>query len=406
MWKIGAYPKGDFKEQAGSFDVFVKLVTMPSSWKHIEICHRFQCNETKASSTGYDRYERGSSFGWLLPPEIQGLETLSFTVSIFINKIVLREHDKVFFERAITAKPQRIRWAVGHGLLRSIKSAHEGKYFESEIFGGAWCLILKRMSSHFVVHLTSCALPKGTDKITVMHDTECILKGQGIDKKVTNSFTDDFEVGGGSKGCIWDQNDLPLDDIKKCDSLEIAVDIIPDPDSKALDHWGKVAEQIADDEKGNEPGAAIKKSVHDQYEKRLVLVETRIESVVLTLDSVTSKLGQLSSQIAEMREDITALKEAQRNMGGDEESKEQSEEEKLRKWLESEVKLPQYFQVLNDNGFDDLEGALELTEQDLREMGIDKMGHRRKIMKKVQELKAGRNRMIRPQQQHDPMPVA
>ena len=111
------------------------------------------------------------------------------------------------------------------------------------------------------------------------------------------------------------------------------------------------------------------------------------------------------------------MKEAQNQ--GDGKLKEETDELKLKKWMKNEVKLPQYFELLKENGFEDLDGVQDLTENDLREMGVEmhvrhpreKMGHRRKIMKFVAKLKATNNSSvpIQPppsQQQHIPMTAA
>eukprot|EP01084_Bolivina_argentea_P205992 351794_1 len=58
-----------------------------------------------------------------------------------------------------------------------------------------------------------------------------------------------------------------------------------------------------------------------------------------------------------------------------------SEEEKLKDWLNTMVKLPQYFETLVTNGYDDLEGVADVTSDELEQIGINKMGHRKKIVK-------------------------
>ena len=62
--------------------------------------------------------------------------------------------------------------------------------------------------------------------------------------------------------------------------------------------------------------------------------------------------------------------------------------------MEDEVKLPQYFELLKEAGFDDLESVQDVTEDDLEAMGINKTGHRRKIIKFVTKLKAKNNPFI------------
>ena len=50
------------------------------------------------------------------------------------------------------------------------------------------------------------------------------------------------------------------------------------------------------------------------------------------------------------------------------------------------MKLPQYFQLFMDQGIEDLESVGDITMNDLKEMGIDMIGHRNKIMKYARQL--------------------
>ena len=58
------------------------------------------------------------------------------------------------------------------------------------------------------------------------------------------------------------------------------------------------------------------------------------------------------------------------------------------KWMEFEVKLPRYFELLVENGFEDMESMKDITMEHLREMGIDEIGHKLRLMKSVAALKA------------------
>ena len=56
--------------------------------------------------------------------------------------------------------------------------------------------------------------------------------------------------------------------------------------------------------------------------------------------------------------------------------------------MEYKLQLPQYFALLIENGIEDLERVRGITMEHLREMGIDKMGQRMKLMKNIATLKA------------------
>ena len=51
----------------------------------------------------------------------------------------------------------------------------------------------------------------------------------------------------------------------------------------------------------------------------------------------------------------------------------------VRNWLSDVVKLQQYADIIIDDGFDDMETVMTLTDDDLIKIGIEKRGHRRKI---------------------------
>ena len=461
-WKLEAYPNGKSDDRAGIFDLYLKLKTMPESWKYILWCCRVQCDQTRGSFAHCMQWRKGS-LSWLdtmALSEIQSLDRLSITVEMFISRIVLKEGDTVFYQKPIIFKTQQIRWKIDNELWRCVQNAHNGKYFASEIFGGMWCMMMTRKSTFFKISLKLCAMPKDLQSVKAMWNIQCVVTGKGINKKIKNSGTDSWKRNdNGSilgQGMIWNKSKLPLELVKQCDSMEIKVDIVPDPDRAATEHWGRLANPTNIDHKENEIEIEVEvdpESVtSNRRDKRFELMEARVDSLVSSIDQLTSQVTQdnkqsaalrdqlsksvqskfdqmeqrimsidsklkevqkrmdsnlrknsesnqsqsveILAQMAKMKEEIIALKLAHGNQGGDEEVKEETEEEKLRKWMENEVKLPRYFDVLKENGFEDMESVLDLTLNEMKEMGIDKMGHRKKIMKHIAKLQAANDPMI------------
>ena len=61
------------------------------------------------------------------------------------------------------------------------------------------------------------------------------------------------------------------------------------------------------------------------------------------------------------------------------------------KWLQNDVKLPQYVEAFIKNGYDDMDTVeMTLKKRDLHKIGITTRGHRKKIMMFVNRLKAQR----------------
>ena len=59
------------------------------------------------------------------------------------------------------------------------------------------------------------------------------------------------------------------------------------------------------------------------------------------------------------------------------------DKQKVKNWLESEVELPQYLDVLIDNGFDNMERIKDLNKPYLTEIGITKLGHQVALLKNI-----------------------
>lgn len=120
------------------------------------------------------------------------------------------------------------------------------------------------------------------------------------------------------------------------------------------------------------------------------IITIRSESTVNTINTHSDEQSDLLAQLEMIKKEMTELKEAQFNgnyIEATTDESEDSEQERLREWLESEVKLSEYYKVFKENGFDDLESAQQLKEGDLIAMGVDKTGHRRKILNHVHALK-------------------
>ena len=116
----------------------------------------------------------------------------------------------------------------------------------------------------------------------------------------------------------------------------------------------------------------------DRVEKRYVSMQDEIQSLKSTLKSVHSQTSGMMEIINMLREEIMTLKKTHRNP--------ENNESELREWIENKVKLPQYLDLMIENGFEDLESLQDITMEHLREMGIDKIGHRIKLMKAVATL--------------------
>ena len=107
--------------------------------------------------------------------------------------------------------------------------------------------------------------------------------------------------------------------------------------------------------------------------------ETKVQEID-RVDQLERCFLSMQSELDSLKVIVSQLKRAH--------CSQENEESQMREWMEYTVKLPQYFEVLRDNGFEDLESMRDITMEHLREIGIDKIGHRLKLMKSVAVLKA------------------
>ena len=146
-----------------------------------------------------------------------------------------------------------------------------------------------------------------------------------------------------------------------------------------------------------EQAAKAVQSKFDEMQRHITSIDSKLKEVQKRTDgkfrrqseSNQSQSVEILAMMNKLKEEVAVLKEAHNQ--GDEELKEETEEMKLKKWMEEEVKLPQYFELLKEDGFDDLESVQDVADDDLKAMGIDKTGHRKKILKFVAKLKAANN---------------
>ena len=66
-------------------------------------------------------------------------------------------------------------------------------------------------------------------------------------------------------------------------------------------------------------------------------------------------------------------------------------EKAMKRWMRDIVGLPQYIDLLIGNGMDNLDIIKYITGQNLEGIGIDKVGHRIKIVKEIEILNRRNN---------------
>ena len=102
---------------------------------------------------------------------------------------------------------------------------------------------------------------------------------------------------------------------------------------------------------------------------------------------------------------VIASYQAMSSLMLDKEDKTLNESElEVQRWMVNILKLPQYFQLFIDNGYDEIETIMEMDDKELQDIGINKKGHRKKILRYIRKGIISNNASI-PQDQEQKIPL-
>eukprot|EP00484_Ammonia_sp_Unknown_P002493 CAMPEP_0197076502 /NCGR_PEP_ID=MMETSP1384-20130603/212148_1 /TAXON_ID=29189 /ORGANISM="Ammonia sp." /LENGTH=635 /DNA_ID=CAMNT_0042515359 /DNA_START=30 /DNA_END=1938 /DNA_ORIENTATION=- len=136
-----------------------------------------------------------------------------------------------------------------------------------------------------------------------------------------------------------------------------------------------------DEDEHNDVDESLLSVVKRQNEEIHALQEN-VRMLSEMIVAMQERMNEEKMDKKQIRKEIVCLKQRMNIM-----ENERTDREELRCWLENEVKLEQYYEVLVDNGFEDKLSVSKINEQMLVEMGICKMGHQQKILHFVELLK-------------------
>lgn len=106
---------------------------------------------------------------------------------------------------------------------------------------------------------------------------------------------------------------------------------------------------------------------------------------------VNKRFARMEKEINSMRKAINANLKMNGNTLSSSDNNEviiiSEKEHNLKIWLRNTVKLPQYYDVFINNGINDLWVVMLLGMDDIKEMKINKIGHRLQLMHHIKELK-------------------
>jgi len=436
QWSLECYPNGNSPQNKGSFNLYLKLVGMPKAWKSVTILRCFKCTQTHSGYVAVSTYQSGTSLGWPdynlslkdCQSRVHWMKNLKFRINVKILQIrLLKNGGHLFYENLLDPykafKRQTLRWNIEENQLHEMKQAYFKKGFVSPIYNNMWCIRCypngKTLKGDFLVQLQLCGLPKQANKLSVSWKIIC----EAVD--VTTGWTTDFSLEQSCWG--WGNDQLSFEEFKKCDDFEIAIEVQLDEEEmvRAMVQWEKFAakQQAAasgglrvpappnravkfgdevDDEKQNGPPPNPLQVAQVQGDGGSTKwVEQQMKSQAEELELLRQDMGRMKEEFAvgdgqvnpgsddlrkrvmKVEKQMAALAQRLNETVGGIDGNDSSKQE-VQEWLKEKVKLPQYFQVFVQQGFDDLDSIKDVTKDDLNAMGIDKVGHQRKILKQAE----------------------
>eukprot|EP01083_Nonionella_stella_P248893 861204_1 len=127
----------------------------------------------------------------------------------------------------------------------------------------------------------------------------------------------------------------------------------------------------------------------EDYVSKIRAMERTIESLSQRVRTLELRLRLQSDKVSEFKEDAEAhANKSIKNKGKCE----------LKEWLGDTVQLPQHYDVLVRNGFDNLKSVSLVTEDVLSSIGVKLIGHRKLIMFHAINLKIEQKQMVMEQE--------
>ena len=125
------------------------------------------------------------------------------------------------------------------------------------------------------------------------------------------------------------------------------------------------------------------------------LLKTQQENMQKELENVKQNITKLTQENTDLKQELNGIKsKLQQINGGNHDGEEKEPLDELKDFLTNikyKVQLPDYYDILKEEGFDDMEMLKEIEDEDLSDVGIKKKAHRMRIIRGITILSSGNN---------------
>ena len=399
-WQILLYPNGEKQQRKGNVKIYIRLVEFPEELSTICTAFTIQCDNTMSANTNIKKFIKSADiWGWsnktllLSKWRSMKLKNISITISLKIQYIEVLK-DCNYLNIYNLPQPQlsktdnyknkySFNYNINSDTMLLIKSCDNGQRFLSPIFGGLWRLECNpkgqdaSTNGYFGVFLVLCHFPPYISRSTVRSSISCNETMARITG--TTEFNYNRSYAGKPKFMMFK-------DVKLRDSLsfKVSVNILSVSGFDRAESERVITDPVVINEMLSilSPAESIATEVPISSSLDTEEYDKKMDDMQKDLRILSKQVQELTMMLTEERKmnDIFDTKK-----GDDGSSNERHEA--VGRWLKDTVGLGQYSTMFIANGFDSMDVIQHMEKKDLLEIGIDKLGHQKKILMEIERLK-------------------
>eukprot|EP01083_Nonionella_stella_P103623 296110_1 len=395
QWTLSIHPNGHNLNDIGEFYTAVTLLSLPITWGHIDVAQSIIINETNTKVIAIAKYHHtqqcsGTS---LLLNEIVALSLCTLTIDITIKilrivanpKVVTAFKDCILYQSPINHYRRRYQFDFVVDKSRT-SNWNKTDVFQSDVDGDIFSLLYKPRESNVSLHLLG--LPNEIDGQSYFVDALQIkwtLKIAEMEVNVTGTAKLNYI----NFFIILPVPSLTLEKFRECDVLTFCstIEILNEYDVSGnvigmdiMEEWDKYMVRKLNQNIVGYKDETLPPSI--QLRDTEISEEDEKDDMGHGIDEIKAEMWKELRRVRTELEEIKCnVKEIKKYYVNDD-----HEREAFRLWLQNEVKLMEYYEVLIQNGFDNLNAMKMVGVKELEEIGIHKMGHRYRLLYHIKKL--------------------
>ena len=425
-WELEIYPNGSQEAQQGCVDIYVNLIALSPTINSVKMRRKYTFEEANVfcdrinpkDITSDNMYANSWPKGTLKFADFTKYNQFTFTVEVEILAVFDKDDEDItmkyvpnddetksddhntIYSRA-NHDAQSYAWNITDpSMIKQMKAAKNKQVFVSPKFYSypplRWYIRLYPNGDrndhagkvNFYVHLV--ALSPNVKAIRVKRRYTFEQRNVSYYAINNSDVTHDAMYLQG-----WPTTKLSLSDLQKHDQFTFKVEIeilaVFDKHDRDITIKYLTNEEFKtdDDIKGKSGGANLNVAKLDSIATQMEVMNKAIQQLQKNVNDIELRMNeeqkddQIGNRVDEMEKEMKIMKQ---NVSKLLLTNMDPEKQKLKSWLEDTIKLPQYFDIFVEAGFEDLNTVSLLDKNALKELGVDKLAHQMKILNGLKQL--------------------